>query len=144
MTAQSQTSRRLFLAAGSASAVFGALAQATVAAPADADPIFAAIDRHKVAERAFLVTCNLTDEVQAEREGREVTEADHAAWDSARDVEEAALQALIETAPTSKAGARAAIEWLAHYDRGCEPRHVGQFAMTLLSSPVLADLEARS
>lgn len=143
MTAQSQSSRRLFLAAGSASAVFGALTQAS-AVPADADPIFAAIERHKAAERAFLVTCNLTDEVQAEREGRVVTDADEAAWDSARDVEEAALQALIETAPTSKAGARAAIEWLAHYDRGYAFRHVGQFAMTLLRSPVLANLEGRS
>lgn len=145
MLTQSQTSRRLFLAAGSASAVFGALAQTTAAAPAgDADPIFAAIERHKAAERAFLVTCDRTDEVRASQEGREVTEDDEAAWDSARDVEEAALQALIETAPTSKAGVRAAIEWLSHYDRGYAFRHVGQFAMTLLRSPVLADLEVRS
>jgi hypothetical protein len=108
------------------------------------DPIFAAIERHKAAECAFLVTCNLTDEVRAEREGRKVTEADEAAWDSAREAEEAALQALIETAPTSKAGARAAIEWLAYYDRGYAFRHVGQFAVTLLRSAVLADLEARS
>jgi hypothetical protein len=144
MTAQSQTSRRLLLAAGSASAVFGALAQAGAAAPADPDPIFAAIERHKAAERAFLVTCDRTDEVRASQEGREVTEDDEAAWDSARDVEEAALQALIETAPTSTAGARAAIEWLAYYDRGYAFRHVGRFAVTLLTSPVLADVEARS
>ncbi|PPD16941.1 MAG: hypothetical protein CTY30_07995 [Methylocystis sp.] len=144
MPAQSHASRRLFLAAGSAATVFGALAQAAGAAPTQGDPIFAALERHKAAERAFIRTCDLTDEVRAADEGREVTEADEAAWDSARELEEAALQALVDTAPTSKAGARAAIEWLAHYDRGCDLRHVGQFAMTLLRSPVLADVEAQS
>ncbi len=143
MPPQSQTSRRLFIATGSASAVFGALAQAAGAAPTQGDPIFAALERHKAAERAFIRTCDLTDRVRAEQEGREVTEADEAAWDLARGVEEAAVQALIETAPTSKAGARAAIEWLAYYDRGYEFRHVGQFAMTPLLSPVLADMDAR-
>lgn len=144
MPTQSQTSRRLFLAAGSAATVFSALSQAAAMAVTDDDPIFAALERHNAAERAFIRTCDLTDEVRAEEEGRIVTVADEAAKDSAREVEEAALQALIDTAPTSKAGARAAIEWLAHYDRGCELRHVGQFAMTLLRSPVLADLEVQS
>jgi len=137
------TSRRAVVA-GLAAASSDALPAIADSIPVDADPIFAAIERHKAAERAFLVTCDLTDEVRAEREGREVTEADEASRESAREVEEAALQALIETAPTSKAGARAAIEWLAYYDRGCAPRHVGQFAMTLLMAPVLADLEGRS
>jgi len=144
MSERNQTSRRLFIAAGSAATVFGALSQAAAKAITDDDPIFAALERHKAAERAFIRTCDLTDEVRASQEGREVTEDDEAAWDSAREAEEAALQALIETAPTSKAGARAAIEWLAHYDRGYAFRHVGQFAVSLLRSPILADLEAQS
>ncbi|PWB90679.1 hypothetical protein C5688_09140 [Methylocystis sp. MitZ-2018] len=144
MTAQPQTSRRLFLAAGSAATVFGALSQAAGAAPTQGDPIFAALERHRAAERKFIRACDLTDQVRAEEEGRLVTEADEATWDSALEIEKAALQALVDTAPTSKAGARAAIEWLAYYERGCEPRHAGQFAMTLLRSPVLADLEVQS
>ncbi|MGJ0535561.1 hypothetical protein [Methylocystis sp.] len=137
------TTRRAVVAGLAAAPVAGLPAIASEI-PADADPIFAALERHKAAERAFIRTCDLTDEARAEQEGREVTEADEAAWDSAREVEEAALQALIDTAPTSKAGARAAIDWLADYDRGCALRHVGQFAMTLLHSPVLADLGGRS
>ncbi|ULO22987.1 hypothetical protein [Methylocystis sp. SB2] len=137
------TTRRAVVA-GLAAAPVAALPAIASEIPADSDPIFAALERHKAAERAFIRTCDLTDDVRAEQEGRIVTEADEAAWDSAREVEEAALQTLVDTAPTSKAGARAAIEWLADYDRGYELRHVGQFAMTLLRSPVLADQEARS
>jgi hypothetical protein len=152
MTAQPHASRRLFLAAGSARAVFGALTQAVAqtadltfqAANLPLDPIFAALERHRAAHRAFLPMCDLTDDVRAEREGREVTDADWAAYDVASAAETEALETLIDTPPTSKEGARAAIEWLADYDRGCQPSHVGQFAMTLLRSPVLADLEARS
>lgn len=144
MTAQSETSRRLFLAAGSAATVFGALTQAVAQGPKDADPIFAAIERHKAALSAFEATCDLTDEVRADEQGREVAEADSLQHEAAGDAEIEALEALIETLPATKAGARAAIEWLAYYDRGYALSHVGQFAMTLLRSPVLADLEAQS
>jgi hypothetical protein len=37
-----------------------------------ANPIFAAIDRHKVAARAFDAACALTDEVTADAQGRTV------------------------------------------------------------------------
>lgn len=129
------TTRRAVMAGLAAAPAAGI--PAIAGAGADADPIFAAIERHQAAWRAFLPMCDLTDEVLAKAKGRVVTEADEAAWEAACDVEEAALERLIETTPTSKAGARAAIEWLAYYDRGCEPRRLGLFAMTLLLSPVL-------
>ncbi|MGZ9116438.1 MAG: hypothetical protein ACXW3V_05780 [Methylocystis sp.] len=86
-------------------------------------------------------TCDPTDEVLAKQHGRVVTEAAEAVHDTVGDAEIEALDALVETAPTTKAGARAAIEWLLEYNRGCEPREVGRFAITL-RSPVLADREA--
>ena len=88
-------------------------------------------------------TCDLADGVRAKKEGREVTQTDRAAHEAAGDAEIEALEALVETAPTTKAGAPAAIEWLNEYDRGCEPREVGHFAMTFLRSPVLQS-EAQS
>jgi hypothetical protein len=107
MTAQSQTSRRLFLAAGSASAVFGALAQAAAAAPADADPIFAAIERHEAAEVRYCAACNLTDDVAARQDGRAVTEADAAEFDEAVHAYDEALSVFLMTPPTTVAGLRA-------------------------------------
>jgi hypothetical protein len=129
------TTRRAVMAGLAAAPVAGL--PAVAGAVAGNDPIFAAIERHKSAWRAFLPTCDLTDEVLAKQQGREVSEADEAAYEAAGDAETEALDALVETAPTTKAGARAAIEWLNEYDRGCEPREVGRFAMTLLRSPVL-------
>ena len=129
------TTRRTILAGLAAAPVAGL--PAIAGAVAGNDPIFAAIERHKAAWSAFLPTCDLTDEVLAKQQGREVSEADEAAHEAADDAESEALDALVETAPTTKAGARAAIEWLIEYNRGCEPRDIGRFAMTLLRSPVL-------
>lgn len=53
MSTGSQTSRRLFLAAGSASAVFGALSQAAAIASTDADPIFEALEKVARARAAY-------------------------------------------------------------------------------------------
>jgi hypothetical protein len=101
------------------------------------DPIIAAIARHRELWRAFEAVCQRTDGVLAEQQGREVTQEDEDLYEATRDAEEIALDNLLETAPTTKAGARAAIEHLIGYDRGCEPRAVGAFAATLLKSPVL-------
>jgi hypothetical protein len=133
-------SRRAMLAGLAAAPVAGLPVSAGVVA--EADPIFAAVERHKAAWRAFLPTCDLTDEVLAEQQGRVVTEADEATHEAAGDAEIEALEALIEAPPTTKTGTRAAIEWLLEYNPGCEPRDVGRFGATLLRSPVLADREA--
>lgn len=139
-----ETTRRAVVAGLAAAPVAGLPALATVSSSAVADPIFAAIDRHKAAHQALNRICSLTDEILAEEEGREVTDADWVLHDAASDAEIEALETLIETAPTSKAGARAAIEWLVRYDSRGEDARLGEFAMTLLRSPVLTDVEARS
>jgi hypothetical protein len=132
---------RRALAAGLALAPVAGL-PALAGAAQQADPILAAIERHNEAWRSFEAVCQLTDNVLAEQEGREVTQEDEAAYDVARDIEESLMDDLLATVPTTKAGARAAIKHLIRYDRGCEPRAAGAFAATLLLSPVLADLEA--
>ncbi|MFO1125122.1 MAG: hypothetical protein U1E25_07460 [Methylocystis sp.] len=136
------TTRRTVMAGVAAAPVAGL--PAIAGAVAEDDPIFAAIERHKAAWLAFLPTCDLTDIVLAKQQGRDITEFDEAAFDAANDAETEALEALIETEPTTKAGARAAIKWLLEYNRGCEPRDIGRFAMTILRSPALADREALS
>jgi hypothetical protein len=70
------------LAGVSALAVMPASA---VTSTLEVDPIFAAIKRHNAAWRAFGDTCPRIDEVVAESEGREVTEADEAAYAQSRD-----------------------------------------------------------
>jgi len=125
-------SRRLFLRSGSAVAVFGALA---TAAASEADPIFAAIERHKKAFSDYGDACKLTDTVAARNEGREITANDEATFDAFSEAEEAALDDLLTLAPITRAGARAALEYIADMD--ADECLVG-FAATLLKSPVLA------
>ena len=138
-TALPISSRRLFLAAGTAAAVFTTVKIAAAAITStDDDPIFAAIERHKQLFRIFCDLSNRTDEVAAEEEGREVTEADEAALDAASEAEMGAADELVATPPVTVAGMRAAIEHLVRYDAGCEPVALGRFLATLLESPVLA------
>lgn len=159
MTAQPHASRRLFLAAGSAATVFGALTQAAAEqTPASAvfgmraraayvpkpgvDPIFAAIERHKAAEARYCDACWLTDEVAAENEGRVVTAVDHAEFAAAQLNSDGALDVFLATAPKTWAGVRA---FLRHcIDEESIERFLDDALETLLKSPILADLEARS
>ncbi|MFO1126346.1 MAG: hypothetical protein U1E25_14450 [Methylocystis sp.] len=142
MSTERQTSRRLFLAAGSASAVFGALAKAAAGSmPAD-DPIFEAIDRHKAAEARYSAACALTDEVAAERQCRVVTAADVAEFDGADRACDEALSEFLMTAPTTIAGART---FLRHcIDEAYVEEFLTQALETLLRCSVLADREALS
>ena len=141
---KTQPISRRALAAGLALAPIAGLPALAGAAPTvpHADPIIAAIARHRELWLAFEVACNRTDSVLADEQGREVTQEDEDVYAETRDAEEIAMDNLLATPPTTKAGARAALEYLLHYDRGCEPRAVGAFAATLLRSPILADLEA--
>jgi hypothetical protein len=107
MAAQPHASRRLFLAAGSASAVFGALAEAAAASTPPDDPTFAAIELHKAAEARYSAACKLTDDVAARQEGRVVTAADAAEFDEADHAYDEALSVFLMTPPTTVAGLRA-------------------------------------
>jgi hypothetical protein len=142
MTAQSQTSRRLFLAAGSAATVFGALTQAVAQTRVETDPIFAAIERHKAAEVRYCAACNLTDEVAAQNEDRVVTAEDHAEFTAAQLNSDDALDAFLSTPPMTVAGVRA---FLRHcVDEESIEHFVDEALETLLRSPVLTDVAARS
>jgi hypothetical protein len=140
MSESAKPSRRLFLAAGPAAAVFGALGVAA-AAPAMADltldqePILAAIERHQAAERAFTATLNPVDKVYARLHGREVTQADNQAFEAANVAEEEAIEALLETVPLTWLGVRCALAYLAEMQDGY---HLRDFIPTLLESPLFA------
>ncbi len=142
MSAQSQTSRRLFLAAGSAATVFGALAQAVAKGPMNADPIFAAIERHEAAEVRYCAACSLTDEAAAEHEARVVTAADHGEFAAAQLNSDDALDAFLSAPPMTVAGVRA---FLRHcINEESLEQFLDEALETLLRSPALTDLEARS
>ena len=128
-------SRRVFLAAGPAAAVFASLGAAARAEALSSDPIFAAITRHEAAEARFCAASTLTDEVAAEREGRAITPADEAKFEDAEAAYDSALDALLATPLTTKAGARAGLDYFIGLDRG---RPLADFARTLRDSPILA------
>jgi len=98
--------------------VVAVAASAAFPAIAHTDPIFAAIERHKEAHKAYFKHDDLTDEEAA--------------------AEHAACEELLETIPTSKEGIRAVLEWLITYEAGMAPEACGKFLPTLLKSPVLA------
>ena len=60
-------SRRVFLAAGPAAAVFASLSAAARAKALSSDPIFAAIACHEAANSRYLAACKLTDDIEAGR-----------------------------------------------------------------------------
>ena len=116
-------SRRVFLAAGPAAAVFASLSAAARAKALSSDPIFAAIACHEAANSRYLAACKLTDDIEAE-EGRAVTQADEAEYEAAsvggrcpRSVE------LLATPPATKAGARAGLDYFMSLD-GSLPRRL--------------------
>lgn len=141
MTAQPHASRRLFLAAGSAATVFGALTQAVNATPAGIDPIFAAIERHRAAWRALSTAQDNFDE--ALRNGSS-TEDVSARCSAAEEEEFQALNALSGTSPMTKEGTRAALEYLEQFHRDGVFEEIAVFCASLLRSPVLADCGGRS
>jgi len=143
--------RRLFLAAGPATAVFAALAQtkdsppspeptpapvADVSAIGGDDPFFAAIERHKRARADLNAVCGLTDEVLAEQEGRRITEADEAIYERASEVECGALRSLAATAPSTLKGLLAGLVYLTQY--APEEDSLETFIRTAAASQLLA------
>jgi hypothetical protein len=108
------------------------------AASLEVDPIFAAIKRHNAAWKAFGDTCSRTDNVVAENEGREVTEADEAAWSAANEAEENAFEALITLPPVTLPGFRAAVHYFIEFETECIPGATDKFLSALLASPLLS------
>lgn len=129
-------SRRVFLAAGPAAAVFASLSAAARAEALSSDPIFAAIARHEATESRFCVASMLTDEVVAEHENRAITPADEAEFEAALRANDSALEALLATPPATKAGARAGLDYLVNLEDG---EALGSFAKALRDLRILAD-----
>jgi hypothetical protein len=129
-------SRRSILAAGPAAAVFASLGAAARAEALSTDMIFAAIARHEATEARFCAACKLTDKIAAKREGRVVTSADEAEFEAASSANDCALDVLAATAATTKAGARAGLDYLINLDDG---EALGDFARALRDSRILAD-----
>jgi len=103
-----------------------------------ADPVFGAIERHRAAWERFEATSPLIDEVVAERNGRTVTEADEAEYEAANDAETALFLALLSTAPQTKAGAQALINYASAFDLGIIDDALETLFATLLRSPLIA------
>jgi hypothetical protein len=138
-------SRRVFLAAGPAAAVFASLGAAARAEALSTDPIFAAIARHEATEVRYCAACNLTDEVVAEREGRAITPTDEAEFEAASAANDSALEALLATPPTTKAGARAGLDYFIGLDGDfscfiglASGHYLVSFAEALRDSQILA------
>jgi hypothetical protein len=128
------TNRRAVL--GAVLAAGAAVALPALAGPAAAtDPIFALIRRHQLAWARFSATCTLTDEVRAEREGREVTAADHLAYDTANDHEKGVMDELMDTPPATISGAVAILRYLIEINDGGSGTPVHPYLPTLLRSP---------
>jgi hypothetical protein len=64
--------------------------------------------------------------------------------DEVNRVLDAAKAELLETHPTTLAGARAAMAWLVEYDEPNIPKTSGEYMRTLIRSPIFAQEEARS
>ena len=105
-----------------------------------ADPVFAAIERHRVVYDHLGRVCSRADEVAAQEQGRVVTDLDRDIYKRAGDAEEAAFSELLDTVPLTTRGVFAFIKYL-------HPIFVGYEDMetafeTLAKSPVLTGIPA--
>ena len=142
MAAEGHKTRRAALRA-----LAGAMALAipTISAIADApsDPIFVAsatrppgeLSRHCFPPSTLRRPCEW---------GREVTQADLDAYERARALEDQSLDELLTTPPTTFAGMRSAIEYLVSFEDGSLSDTVRPFLVTLLKSPLFADLRSNA
>jgi hypothetical protein len=131
-------SRRAAIGLFAGSAAFAVTPLGAIAGGLEVDPIFAAIKRHNAAWKAFGDTCPRIDEVIARNEGREVTDADEAAYEAANQYEEDAFEALITLPPVTLPGFRAAVHYFIEFETDCIPGATDKFLAALLASPVLA------
>jgi hypothetical protein len=117
----------------------GALAAGNVgSAGAGADPILAAIERHRAAWLAVGDLCRTIDDVAAARRGQKVAQDDLDAYERANATAERALQELLATPPESHDGMRAAVIYILGFDADFMTDLAGPFLATLLKSPILA------
>ena len=114
------------------------------ATPHPDDPIFQAIARHIVARDALIAVIPLADDVQAERDGRKVTQADRAAFEALNLYEDAAFLELFLIVPTTLEGRRALLQHLVQRDKDGISEPIGELAARILRLPIFAQEEARA
>jgi hypothetical protein len=83
-------------------------------------------------------SCPRIDECVAKNEGREITEADEAAWTAANEAEEEAFEALITLSPITMPGLRAAVHYFIEFEAKCISGATDKFLTALLASPLLS------
>jgi hypothetical protein len=112
---------------------------ATAALATTADPIFAAIERHRASYLRFLASINAADEVLAKKQGRTVTAAEEAENDDALHAEIELFLALLATPPQTKAGAQALIRYVSRsqFDIGNVDHALEALFAALLRSPLI-------
>jgi hypothetical protein len=105
-----------------------------------ADPVFEAIENHRRAYLRFDRATGATDDFEARREGRFVTDADELEYDLACAAEDEALAHLKATLPTSVAGARALLQYIRYrgVNRGFTESASAILLTNLLHSPPLS------
>jgi hypothetical protein len=132
------TTRRAALGAIIAAGAAGATA---LAASADVIPRALSAELDPVLALAAKVRAawNRVEEIITEQGDDEGERCDEA-WR----LFEAAHAELLETPPTTLAGARAAIAWLIEYDEPNIPETSGEYMRTLIRSPIFAQEEARA
>ncbi len=77
-----------------------------------ADPVFAAIEKHRQLEAAFSDVCELTDEVAAREEGREITLSDEETYERALAASDEGLEELLAMTPVTVGGIRAMLTYV--------------------------------
>jgi hypothetical protein len=110
-------------AAGAATTLPATVASASAVLPAMAPAATVAmlIEKHRVAYPRWLNACDLTDEIRAEEEGREVTVEDEAEHDAASFAEDDALLALCAYRPATMEEVRERGMYLAKFSKELSP-----------------------
>jgi hypothetical protein len=102
------------------------------------DPIFAAINRHKALFHVFGETCSLADEVVAEQQERQVSDAERALYNDAGKLECEARKAFVATIPLTEQGIIAGLKYAAQVDRDYgQTGHIKKFAKSVRKSPLM-------
>ena len=104
-----------------------------VQSPEDADPVLALL---KQVHNAWDRLGEAID--QAEKVEDERPDEAEGIRKPARRILDAAIDKLLETPPTTLAGAREAIAWFAEYDKPNVPKTSGKYMQTLARSPIFA------
>jgi hypothetical protein len=127
-------------------AILGAVLATLAPLPALADPVYAAMARHRRAYDAMVAVWDTTESI-VDLYARRDTDPNAAAQlrliaDAERAADEEAFSALLAVKPTTKAGAIACVQHVA--DCGLVTDQLGAWLLLMLESPLVLSKEART